>query len=188
MARPKSTDKRTAIMDAATRVIVAQGLSAPTATIAKEAGVSNGSLFTYFETKADLFNQLYLEIKSDMAAAALADLPAKAALRKQAFHVWSNWMEWATSNPGKRRVVAQLSVSDQITPESRAAGSRIMAGFIDLMEQMRVTGSLRNSPMSFAGAIMNSLADATMDYMISDPANAKEHCKVGFEAFWRAIH
>ena len=31
------------------------GLGAPTATIAKEAGVSNGSLFTYFETKADLF-------------------------------------------------------------------------------------------------------------------------------------
>jgi AcrR family transcriptional regulator len=29
--------------------------------IAKEAGVANGSLFTYFETKADLFNQLYLQ-------------------------------------------------------------------------------------------------------------------------------
>ncbi|RYD40674.1 MAG: TetR/AcrR family transcriptional regulator, partial [Verrucomicrobiaceae bacterium] len=52
MARPKSNDKRAAIMDAAVRVIVAQGLSAPTATIAKEAGISNGSLFTYFETKA----------------------------------------------------------------------------------------------------------------------------------------
>lgn len=187
MARPKSTDKRAAIMSAAIRVIVAQGLSAPTATIAREAGVSNGSLFTYFETKADLFNQLYLEIKADMSAAALKDLPAKAALRKQASHVWSNWMEWATSHPGKRRVLAQLSVSDLITPESRASGHRIMAGFINLMEQMRVTGSLRNSPMSFAGAIINSLADATMDYMISDPANAKAHCKVGFETFWRTI-
>ena len=39
-------------MAAAIRVISGQGLSAPTVTIAKEAGVSNGSLFTYFETKS----------------------------------------------------------------------------------------------------------------------------------------
>ena len=41
-------------MAVATRVIVTNGLSAPTAMIAQEAGVSNGSLFTYFETKADM--------------------------------------------------------------------------------------------------------------------------------------
>lgn len=188
MPRPKSNDKRNAIMAAAIRVIVTQGLSAPTAVISREAGISNGSLFTYFETKTDLFNQLYLHIKTDMATSALKRLPAKAVLREQAFHVWVNWMEWATSHPGKRRVLALLTVSDQITPESRAAGLKIMAGFIELMERMRMTGSLRNSPMSFAGAIMNSLADTTMDFMIQDPANAKKHCQVGFETFWRAIN
>jgi hypothetical protein len=56
MARSKSDDRRSAIMSAAIRVIASQGLGAATATIAKEAGVSNGSLFTYFETKADLLN------------------------------------------------------------------------------------------------------------------------------------
>jgi hypothetical protein len=34
---------------------------------------------------------------------------------------------------------------------------------------------------------MNSLAETTMDFMIQDPANAKKHCKVGFESFWRAV-
>ena len=57
-------------MDAAARVIAVQGLGAATATIAREAGVSNGSLFTYFDTKADLLNQLYLELKTEMGAAA----------------------------------------------------------------------------------------------------------------------
>ena len=38
-------------MLATVRVIASQGLGAPTAMIAKQAGVSNGSLFTYFETK-----------------------------------------------------------------------------------------------------------------------------------------
>jgi Bacterial regulatory proteins, tetR family len=49
MARPRSEEKRNAIIDAATRVIVAQGLSAPIAAIAQEAGVSNGLLFVYFQ-------------------------------------------------------------------------------------------------------------------------------------------
>lgn len=52
MPRPRSDKKRNAILEAATRVIVTEGLSAPTMGIAKEAGGANGSLFTYFETKA----------------------------------------------------------------------------------------------------------------------------------------
>src|SRR5260370_21819735 len=90
MARPRSEDKRNALMAAATRVIVTQGLSAPTAMIAQEAAVSNGSLFTYFEAKADLFNQLYLELKTGIASAALQGLPAKAELREHFFHIWAN--------------------------------------------------------------------------------------------------
>jgi AcrR family transcriptional regulator len=174
-------------MEAATRIIVAQGLSAPTATIAQEAGVSNGSLFTYFETKADLFNQLYLELKAGMAAAAIKGFPARGDLRKQVFHVWSNWMDWATSNPEKRRALAQLGVSGEITPATHAAAQKTMASLANLMEQLRTNGSLRNASMGFAAAIMNSLAETTMDFMIHDPANAKRHCKVGFEIFWRAI-
>jgi AcrR family transcriptional regulator len=81
-------------MEAAIRVIAVRGLSAPTMKIAEEARVANGSLFTYFATKADLFNQLYLELKAGMASASLDGLPAGADLRKRMFNVWSNWMEW----------------------------------------------------------------------------------------------
>jgi AcrR family transcriptional regulator len=187
MARPRSEDKRDAIMAAAIKVIAAQGLSAPTALIAKEAGVSNGSLFTYFETKADLFNQLYLDLKAGMASAALGGLPARAELRKQVFHTWSNWTTWAVSNPEKRRALAQLGVSDEITPASRAAGHKTMAGIAELMQRSRANGPMRDAPMEFVAEIMNSLAEATMDYMVRDPTNAKKHCKIGFDAFWRAI-
>ncbi len=174
-------------MAAATRVIVTHGLSASTAMIAQEAGVANGSLFTYFETKADLFNQLYLQLKAGMASAALEGLLAGTELREQVFRLWSNWMNWAVSNPEKRRALAQLGVSDEITPATRAAGHKTMAGIAELLERSRANGPMRNAPMGFLAAIMNSLAEATMDYMVQDPANAKKHCKVGFDALWRVI-
>ena len=169
-------------MAAATHVIVTHGLSAPTAMIAQEAGVSNGSLFTYFETKADLFNQLYLELKAGMAAIALEGFPAEAELRDQVFHVWSNWVNWAVSNPEKRRALAQLAVSDEITAASRTAGHKTMGSIGELLERSRAHGPLREVPMAFVVAIMNSLAETTMDFMVQDPTNANKHCRVGFES------
>jgi AcrR family transcriptional regulator len=187
MARPKSEDKRDALMAAATRVIVAQGLSAPTAVIAREAGVSNGSLFTYFETKADLFNQLYLELKTGMATASLEGLSVKAPLREQFSRMWANWMRWATSNPDKRRALALLDVSDDIAQETRAASHQAMAEVAGMLERARARGPMRDAPMGFVVAIMNSLAEATMDFMVNDPASADEHCRAGFDAACRML-
>jgi AcrR family transcriptional regulator len=187
MARPKSEDKRDALIAAATRVIVAQGLSAPTAVIAREAGVSNGSLFTYFETKADLFNQLYLELKTGMAIASLDGFSTEAPVREQFSRMWSNWTRWATSNPDKRRALALLSVSDDIAQQTRVASHQAMAEVEGMLERVRARGPMQDAPSEFVGEIMNSLAETTMDFMINDPANADENSRVGFDALCRML-
>ncbi len=57
MARPKSEDKRNAILDAATRVFAERGLTAaPTSEISRRAGVADGTLFTYFKTSVERFH------------------------------------------------------------------------------------------------------------------------------------
>jgi AcrR family transcriptional regulator len=187
MPRPRSDEKRSAILQAATRVIVMQGLGAPTAGIAKEAGVANGSLFTYFETKTDLFNHLYLELKAEMASATLKNHPVSAELHEQFFHAWQNWMNWALTNPHKRRALALLGVSDEISSQTRAAGHKTMASVAELLERVRVNGAMQKAPMDFVVALMNSVAEATMDFMTQDTAKAKKNNKEGFDALWRML-
>jgi AcrR family transcriptional regulator len=187
MARPRSDDRRSAIIAAAIRVIASQGLGAPTATIAKEAGISNGSLFTYFETKADLLNQLYMELKAEVAAAALDGLPTESDIRTQMLHLWRHWLRWATSYPEKRRTLAHLGVSDDITSESRQTAHQTMAGIARLLERSRENGPMRDAPLGFAVALMMALADATIDFMIHDPANAEKHSAAAFDAMWRMV-
>lgn len=174
-------------MAAATSAIVMHGLSVPTATIAQEAGVSNGSLFTYFETKVDLFNQLYLELHAGETSAALEALPAGADLRKHMFRLWSNWMRWAIANPEKRRALALLAVSDEITAATRAAAREAKGDIAELLDRSRANGPMRDAPMGFVLGIMNALAETTMDFMVNDPKNADKHCEVGFDALWRVI-
>jgi AcrR family transcriptional regulator len=174
-------------MSAAIHVIASQGLGAPTATIAKEAGISNGSLFTYFATKADLLNHLYVEIKAEMAAIAMEGLPTGSDIRQQMLCMWTHWMRWAASCPEKRRTFAHLAVSDDITAASRHAGSQSIAGVARLLERSRENGPMSDAPLGFVVALMNALADTTMDFMIQDPANADKHCTAAFDALWRMI-
>lgn len=187
MARPKS-DKRAEIFAAAISVIAVQGLAAPTAAIAKAAGVANGSLFLQFPTKADLLNQLFIELKGEMASAALAADDGSPDIRDRLLQAWTNWLQWTVSSPQKRRVLAALEVSEDISPDSRKAGQKAMAGIAELVNQARQGGPMDNLPLSFVTRLVGALADATTETMISEPDKAPQHALAAFQAFWRMIH
>lgn len=174
-------------MAAAIEVIADRGLNASTAAIAQKANISNGSLFTYFITKSDLINQLYLELKAEMASTALEGLSAQMEPREQLSLAWSNWVTWAASHPQKRRVLAQLAVSGEVSPTSRDAARKGMAIIGDLVERIRVHGSLREAPMGFVASLMNALAESTIESMILDPPNADRLRGLGFDALWRIL-
>jgi AcrR family transcriptional regulator len=187
MARSRSPERRDAILSAATRVIAAQGLGAATAVIAKEAGVSNGSLFLYFDTKATLFNELYAELKTEMGATALAGLPADAEPRVQLLHMWTQWLRWATANPERRRALAQLTVAEEIIEESHLAVGEAQRGMAEVLERCRANGPMRDAPLGFVLTLANAIAEATIDAMIREPAEAASHSRLAFEAVWRVL-
>ena len=174
-------------MTAAIRIIASQGLGAPTALIAKEAGVSNGSLFTYFATKPDLLNHLYVALKTESAGAALGGLPTRSDLREQMRHMWIRWLHWAIIHPDKRRTLVHLGVSEDVTAESHRAGSHAFAGVAELLERSRAGGPMRDAPIGLVAALMTGVAEAAMDVMARDPANADAHCAEAFDAMWRMI-
>lgn len=187
MARPRSEDKRNAILEAAAEVVAEHGVSAPTAKIAKQARVAEGSLFTYFENKDALLNQLYLDLKSELRAAMLEDYPAAERMAVRARHVWDRYVDWGVANPLKRKALSQLSVSERISPQSREAG---MAGFAQinaLMQESLAGGVLKDQPPSFVGAILSSLAETTMEFILREPASSERYRHAGFEAFWAAV-
>jgi AcrR family transcriptional regulator len=187
MPRPRSEDRRNAILSAATRVIGSQGLGAATATIAKEAGVSNGSLFLYFDTKATLMNELYVSLKTEMGAAAIAGLPAGSEPRAQVLHMWTQWLRWATTNPEKRRALAQLEVSDDITAESHRTVGVALNGIAGLLERSRANGPIHDVSLGFVLTLASAMADATIDAMIREPAEAETYSRVAFDAIWRVL-
>ena len=187
MPRPRSADRRNAILSAATDVIAAQGLGAATAVIAKQAGVSNGSLFGYFDTKSTLLNELYVELKTQMGAAATRGLPTDSDPREQVRHLWNHWLDWATTNPNKRRALAQLDVSDEITVQSHQAVGAGFSEIAGLLDRSRADGPLQDAPLALVLTLTTALAEATIDSMINAPQIANTTREIAFDAMWRML-
>jgi AcrR family transcriptional regulator len=186
MARPLSEDKRTAILKAATEVVAMQGLSAPTAKIAKSAGVAEGTLFTYFASKDELLNRLYLELKMDLRDAMMTGYPSGKSLADRMRHVWDRYIGWGSAHPLKRKAVRQLAVSDHITEATKKVVGEAFEEFNGMMRECAAGGAMRHQSPSFVTAIMSAIADTTMDFIAREPALAKRYTRAGFEAFWKA--
>jgi len=189
VARPKSEDKRNAILDAATRVFAERGLTAaPTSEISKQAGVAEGTLFTYFKTKDDLINALYREIKLELADAMMSGFPRKTSVRNRLRHVWDGFVNWGVANPQQRKVLAQLQVSGMLSKESFEAGSTPFVEMQDMIRDAMEQRILRAElPIELISKVLAALAEATMDLIVLKPAMANKYRNSGFEIYWAGI-
>lgn len=187
MARQRDEVKQTAILEAAASVIAEQGLGAPTAKIAKVAGVADGTLFVYFPTKGDLFNNLYLTLKQELIYVMLASFPAEKSLKDQLFHVWEAKTTWGVANPAKRKTLAQLAVSDLVTHDSRRAGLEMAAEFVALMARVCAGGPLQSTPETFVWAMFEAMSTTTTDFMTNEPKRAQFYCATGFKSLWATL-
>ncbi|ODP34089.1 TetR/AcrR family transcriptional regulator [Pandoraea sp. ISTKB] len=187
MARPLSPEKRDALLQAAMMAVAEQGVLATTAVIAKRAGVAEGTLFTYFENKEVLFQELYLHLKREMAAAMMPGYPHQTDVRRRVEHVFQCYVGWGLDNPAGRLAVSRLLASGRLTDETRAQGATLFLDIPQMMEAAVRDGTLLNAPMAFLYAIIERIADTTIESIEKSPADAAHYRQIGFTAAWRAI-
>jgi AcrR family transcriptional regulator len=189
VARPRSEDKRNAILEAATRLFAERGLTdAPTSEISKQAGIAEGTLFTYFKTKDDLINALYRELKLELADAMMSDFPRKKNVRTKLRHVWDRYLNWGIANPKQRKVLAQLQVSEVLTKESKDAGGAPFVEFQTMIRDAIEQRLFRNDlPAELISRSLATLVEATIDLTVSQPSKADKYRDSGFQMFWAGI-
>ena len=187
MARPLSEEKREAILSAATEAVAALGTGAATAKIAKAAGVAEGTLFTYFSTKDDLLSALYLAIKEDLHQSITTEYPATGDIRERSRHIWDRFIDWDLGEPAKSKAMRQLAVSERISETSRRLGSAPFRDIEALLAESIADGPLKEQPIAFVGAFMQSLTDTVAQFIRQEPGSRSRYKQAGFDAFWNAI-
>ncbi|WES69697.1 TetR/AcrR family transcriptional regulator [Superficieibacter sp. HKU1] len=188
MARPKSEDKKQALLEAATIAFAQSGITASTAMIARSAGVAEGTLFRYFATKDDLLNALYLHLKQQLCRAMLANRdPAVVDPVENTRYIWNNYIDWGVQNPLGNRTVRQLAVSEKITKDTKQQVEDMFPEMQTLCRQSILPVFKSEEFNAFGDACFLALAETTMEFATREPTRASEFKAIGFETMWRAL-
>ena len=152
MARPRSDEKRRAILEAALRVFAERGVgNTPTSAISEAAGVAEGSLFTYFKTKAELINELYLEMRRDFDRQ-LTDFPTEAEARIRLRYIWDKFLNLGIGQPERLTVMRQIRASGKLLKENEEAGAMILETLSATREALLEGGFARGSAGVYGAA------------------------------------
>lgn len=144
MARPKSEDKKQALLEAATQAIAQSGIAASTAVIARNAGVAEGTLFRYFATKDELINTLYLHLKQDLCQSMIMELDRSITDAKMMTRfIWNSYISWGLNHPARHRAIRQLAVSEKLTKETEQRADDMFPELRDLCHRSDNNGFRR---------------------------------------------
>ena len=185
MARARSPEKRQAILESAVREIAESGLGASTARIAKGAGLAEGTMFTYFASKDELFNVLYVMLKTEVYHRIHAEFPHSSSLRERARHIWMEYLRWAMEKPAERKVSVLLNLSPIITDATREQMDAERGDIVKTMKELGKHGVFQSLPSGFASSAMPAMQEAVMEMAAKKPRLKAHLVAQGFEAFWK---
>ena len=112
-----TTDKREAILRATLNLVSERGFhGAPMSMIAKEAGVSAGIIYHYFENKDELITELYKELKRNLAQAVLANYSNDLPLYERFRLFWLNAVLYYIGHPKETAFMEQFANSPYLQP------------------------------------------------------------------------
>lgn len=119
-------ERQKQIIEAAIILFLKDGVGVSTASIAKAAGVSNGTLFNAFETKQALIDAIYLTAKSGMFNALTYAHGAEYS-RVNLRQNWCDYLAWARQKPFHRQVMHLLVDAGLVSEFAKVEIARLAA-------------------------------------------------------------
>ncbi|GGU58420.1 TetR/AcrR family transcriptional regulator [Lentzea flava] len=134
-------DRRQSLLDAALKLVEEGGLDAVTiAALTERSGMSNGSIYHHFGSRAGVFAQLYADSYARCVAAmrpALDSRPAGSVVRDLVLR----YLDWVMANPSRARFL--YAAPDHADPSVKQAEfAPVLEWFLDRM----ASGELRAIP------------------------------------------
>jgi AcrR family transcriptional regulator len=188
---PSSTRDR--LLEAAAQVFLEHGFSAASMDLVRQqAGVSNGSLYHHFPTKAQLADALYADTLRQFHAVLMQPILGRASAQTAVKGLVRSYIDWVVANPGLARLLHELRRSGELAEgpgEWEKANAEGFGRLRDWVERKTEAGELR--PMPFAGwmAIVFSPCMAlTPRWVKASPPEVPPKMRAALEhAAWAAV-
>jgi len=184
------TQKREQIIETAIRLFAEEGVGVATARIAKEANVSNGTLFNHFETKQALLDTVYVHIKTIIADEVLSPLDMGHKLHDLFLDVWLSFSAWRRQHSLEITALELLKSSQLLTDDVKDKGSDAWSDIIHKVREGIDNGILVQVPSELIFLTSEGMLNAVMTYADRKKLSPEEFeatIRKSFEIFWRSI-
>jgi AcrR family transcriptional regulator len=140
----KVGDKRTAVMQAMMELVTEHGFHGTAMSmVAKRAGVAAGTIYHYFDSKEEVINQLYGELKQRMSTTLLEEGASKGTIKDKFFSFYASLYQYFIQHPEEFRFLEQYDNSPFVSPAAREESLRQYGTTLDFLQQGMELGVLR---------------------------------------------
>lgn len=164
---------RETILEAAAGVFLAQGFAAASMDqIRQAAGVSNGSLYHHFPTKAALADALYAHTLRSFHAQMLGAIGPRTSAQNGVKGLIRVYVQWVLAHPGPARLLHDLRAEGVLSPGGERAGANA-EGFARLAEWIAKqiqAGQMRDLPFAVWMALVFAPVMALTRQWLAQPA------------------
>ena len=155
--RSKDENKRTAIYNAAVRIINESGFAnASVSKIAKLADVSSSTIYVYFENKKDMLNKIFLFIKEESGNFIFNEINPDSHAKEGIKIIWNKTYEYAVKNPDKFSFSEQYANSPIINNISKEQGKKYYMPLFDYLSRSIKKGEIKKIKMEILIALILS--------------------------------
>lgn len=181
-------DSKDKILNAALKLFIKEGFhGTSTSKIAKEAGVSNGTLFHHFKTKEYLISTLYIKTKEGYRDYLLEHMGPCKTSKNKIKQFWFSCAEWTLENSDSMTFFIMFSNSPYIDNLSKEEASRNFNFIFELIQQAIDEEILININPSLIVNFLLASVQAFANFVKDSPDKLEEYLDVAFRMFWRSV-
>ena len=184
-------DKQKEILSAALRLFVEFGFhGTPTSTIAKQAGVANGTLFHYYKTKDELILALYTDVKEKMSQNLKSKIENEENPEAILKLLIINSFYWALDNRAEFRFVQLFQASPYQAMISQEVLDKQMQPYVALIETAMKAKILRQVSVDLVCLLLISHISGVFQYLVTKEFSEKEQKNIIEDAYsmlWNMI-
>jgi len=181
----KVENKKEAIMESALELFTTKGFdNTSTASISRNAGVATGTLFTYFDNKVELINELYLSTKKELFGVLLPVEVTDDFSMDFARTIWTTMIRWGLDNPTRMKFIIQYSSSPYISKLTWDGIDTEMEMTRRIFSKAVEEGKIKDLSLDYLGYITISHIYATIIFMITNGIDDDEFIETVFSTMW----
>lgn len=187
--REKDSGKVDIIFKAALKLVLSEGFTAlKMSALAKEAGIAAGTIYLYFDSKEELINQLYVDLKRRNSLEFLKGYDPELPFMDGFETIWYNYLDTALGRPEEVAFLEQYYRSPYLRDDVRQESEKLLQPIFDLLERGKNEALVQDIPTPILVAHLSGSMNELVRWHVTGALRLDENTRSkAFELAWNSI-